>query len=229
MARTCSVQKPDDQDDGTFCGSYQECLAWLAKECTPTEIDEDNANAQYHGWQIAEIDDEDDYCYDETSISGEDISGLGGRKMRYEIMISTNKRDYASRELVTGDIIVESPAEAIESFWEALRDKAADNSQTLDFDGNRVYEVDNETGERDDEYYLKDTAEAVIIPAQVSIDNGASFTTPGEALKAVGMATLAELMNDECREAVHGEMAPCTEEEFLTRYLEIAPADLIIG
>lgn len=34
---------------------------------------------------------------------------------------------------------------------------------------------------------------------------------------------LVELMNDEIREEVHAELAPCTNEEFLARYLELDP------
>lgn len=38
-----------------------------------------------------------------------------------------------------------------------------------------------------------------------------------------------QLMDDDTREQVHRELAPCTELEFLARYLEIADDDLIIG
>ena len=31
----------------------------------------------------------------------------------------------------------------------------------------------------------------------------------------------AQLMDDELREQVHAELAPCTEKEFLTRYMEL--------
>lgn len=31
------------------------------------------------------------------------------------------------------------------------------------------------------------------------------------------------------REAVHNELAPCSDIEFLERYLELAPDDLIVG
>ena len=34
---------------------------------------------------------------------------------------------------------------------------------------------------------------------------------------------IVNLMNDEIREHVAFELAPCTNEEFLKRYLEIAP------
>lgn len=34
---------------------------------------------------------------------------------------------------------------------------------------------------------------------------------------------IVELMNDDIREAVHAELAPCTNEEFLERYLELDP------
>lgn len=37
------------------------------------------------------------------------------------------------------------------------------------------------------------------------------------------------LMEDDAREAVSAELAPCTELEFLTRYLELARDDLVIG
>lgn len=37
------------------------------------------------------------------------------------------------------------------------------------------------------------------------------------------MNTIATYMNDEIREVVHHELAPCTHEEFLKRYLELDP------
>lgn len=37
------------------------------------------------------------------------------------------------------------------------------------------------------------------------------------------MDTIATYMNDEKREMVHGELAPCTHEEFIKRYLEFDP------
>ena len=33
--------------------------------------------------------------------------------------------------------------------------------------------------------------------------------------------TIASYMNDEIREQVHAELAPCTETDFLKRYLEL--------
>ena len=36
-------------------------------------------------------------------------------------------------------------------------------------------------------------------------------------------------MDEDTRERVHRELAPCTELEFLRRYLEVAAEDLIIG
>lgn len=40
---------------------------------------------------------------------------------------------------------------------------------------------------------------------------------------------LVGAMDDDAREQVHAELAPCTEIEFLARYLEVAPCDLVIG
>lgn len=37
------------------------------------------------------------------------------------------------------------------------------------------------------------------------------------------MDTIASYMDDEIRETVHFELAPCTPEEFLLRYLELDP------
>lgn len=39
----------------------------------------------------------------------------------------------------------------------------------------------------------------------------------------------AEGYDDDTREKVHSEFAPCTEEEFLNGYLAISEDDLIIG
>lgn len=34
---------------------------------------------------------------------------------------------------------------------------------------------------------------------------------------------ISSYMSDEIREKVHSELAPCTEDEFLRRYLELDP------
>lgn len=68
---------------------------------------------------------------------------------------------------------------------------------------------------------------------QISLDNGHTYTDAHDAMSEIkehGLwETIAMLMDDDTREQVHMELAPCTEEEFLTRYLELAPDDLIIG
>lgn len=38
------------------------------------------------------------------------------------------------------------------------------------------------------------------------------------------MDVIATYMDDEIREQVHGEIAPCLDEEFLKRYVELDPA-----
>lgn len=43
-------------------------------------------------------------------------------------------------------------------------------------------------------------------------------------IREVNQVTLDEIagyMNDEIREQVHAELAPCTPDEFLTRYLQL--------
>ena len=64
---------------------------------------------------------------------------------------------------------------------------------------------------------------------KISIDNGINFVTPKEALEEFGLDVIAYYMNDEDRERTHREIAPCSEQEFLTHYLKIAREDLIIG
>lgn len=64
---------------------------------------------------------------------------------------------------------------------------------------------------------------------RISIDNGHSFISVPDALAKFSIDTLAYYMDDDTREQAHDELAPCTDEEFLARYLELAPEDLIIG
>ncbi|MEA5151979.1 MAG: hypothetical protein VB039_05195 [Oscillospiraceae bacterium] len=63
----------------------------------------------------------------------------------------------------------------------------------------------------------------------ISIDNGRSYCTVEQALEAYNMGTWSQYMDDETREAVAAEIAPCTESEFLAAYLDRAAEDLVIG
>ena len=81
---------------------------------------------------------------------------------QYNVSISTNKRSYEASEIVSGNIYAQNEDEAIDNFFEMLKDKNADNNNTLDFDNNYIYEVD-EDGDRSDEYYIRDSAAATII------------------------------------------------------------------
>lgn len=65
--------------------------------------------------------------------------------------------------------------------------------------------------------------------ARVSTDNGNSYTNPEQALADVPWDVIENRMDDDIREKVHYELAPCTNLEFLTRYLYLAEEDLIIG
>lgn len=58
---------------------------------------------------------------------------------------------------------------------------------------------------------------------------GEPYGTIDEALEAHTIDEWAEYMIDSIREAVHDELAPCTDAEFLARYLELSPCDLVIG
>jgi hypothetical protein len=63
----------------------------------------------------------------------------------------------------------------------------------------------------------------------ISIDNGRTFVEPEVAISNMRWEVIAHSMEDEAREQVHSELAPCSEVEFLHRYLEVAKHDLIIG
>ena len=64
---------------------------------------------------------------------------------------------------------------------------------------------------------------------RISINNGNSFCEPEEALEVFDLDTIACYMDDNLMDYVHFEMAPCSDIEFLRRYLELAEEDLIIG
>ena len=70
---------------------------------------------------------------------------------------------------------------------------------------------------------------------KISLNNGCSFKSYDD-LSVDDLDCMNEdwdyvvaYMDDETREQVHDELAPCDNLAFLKRYLEIAKADLIIG
>lgn len=56
---------------------------------------------------------------------------------------------------------------------------------------------------------------------KISIDNGNSFVSSEEAIAKKDWEVIVIFMDDELREEIHSELAPCTELDFLTRYLEL--------
>lgn len=65
--------------------------------------------------------------------------------------------------------------------------------------------------------------------ANISINNGRSYCSPTEAVSAVAWDEIVSYMDADTREAAHANVAPCSNVEYLTEYLRIASADLIIG
>ncbi|MCY1003921.1 hypothetical protein OWM54_42935 [Myxococcus sp. MISCRS1] len=67
--------------------------------------------------------------------------------------------------------------------------------------------------------------------AQVSLDNGNTFHDADAVASELATCwdALVEMMDDDVRERVHGELAPCTNVEFLARYLELAKSNLVLG
>lgn len=68
---------------------------------------------------------------------------------------------------------------------------------------------------------------------QISLDNGHTYLSADEAMGEINARNLwgniVNLMDDEVREQVSTELAPCSNDEFLARYLELAEDDLVIG
>jgi hypothetical protein len=68
----------------------------------------------------------------------------------------------------------------------------------------------------------------------VSLDNGRTWLDAAETIEAITeqpymWQMLVNIMDDDVREAVHRDLAPCTELEFLAEYLKRAEDDLVIG
>lgn len=71
----------------------------------------------------------------------------------------------------------------------------------------------------------------------ISPDNGATMMNADEAIADMRNGCdfssdwnlIVDRMDDSIREAVHAELGECTEAEFLARYLELSPDDLILG
>ena len=68
---------------------------------------------------------------------------------------------------------------------------------------------------------------------EISLNNGNTYLTAEEAMPKILERGLWDVvvafMDDETREKAHSLVAPCSELEFLEKYLEIADEDLIIG
>ena len=68
---------------------------------------------------------------------------------------------------------------------------------------------------------------------KISLNNGRTYLTAKDVMIEINERNLwdvvANMMDDDTREKVHSEFAPCTEEEFLNGYLAISEDDLIIG
>ena len=70
--------------------------------------------------------------------------------------------------------------------------------------------------------------------ARISIDNGNRYYDIDELDTIaryidLNWDALVDFMDDDTREAVHFDLAPCTNLEFLAEYLRRAPYDLVIG
>lgn len=123
--------------------------------------------------------------------------------------------------------------------------KKIDNAQEWDLDDCKTLcealDMGDEWEAADGETFEAVVEKAVDIalkdskPVYLSVDNGATYIAADEdaelqtAIDKVGWDEIVSFMDDDAREKAHGDVAPCTELEFLKHYLEIAPCDLVIG
>jgi len=67
----------------------------------------------------------------------------------------------------------------------------------------------------------------------ISLDNGHTYQTAEQAMPEIDSRNLwdaiVSVMDDDTREAVSLDLAPCSNAEYLAEYLRRAPEDLIIG
>lgn len=67
----------------------------------------------------------------------------------------------------------------------------------------------------------------------ISLDNGRTWMTAEEAMDEINERNLwdviVNMMDDDIREAVSADLAPCTDEEFLADYLRRSDDGLVIG
>lgn len=67
----------------------------------------------------------------------------------------------------------------------------------------------------------------------ISLDNGRTYGTAEEVMHEINRRKLwdavVNFMDDDTREAIHFTCLPYSKFEFLKRYLEVAPDNLIIG
>lgn len=123
--------------------------------------------------------------------------------------------------------------------------KKIDNAQEWDLDDCKALcealDMSDEWEAADGETFEAVVEKAVEIalkdskPVYLSVDNGATYIAADEdaelqaAIDKVGWGEIVSFMDDGAREQAHSDVAPCTELEFLKRYLEIAPCNLVIG
>ena len=69
--------------------------------------------------------------------------------------------------------------------------------------------------------------------SMISLNNGFSWLSAEDAMSVIDKYdfwdTVVETMDDDTRESVHAELAPCSRLDFLRRYLELAQENLILG
>lgn len=161
-----------------------------------------------------------------TGTSG-NIGKLIGELTTYTLKLSSSKWDRDR----TIDVVAGSDQHAYNAGYGVCYQNCAENVEII---GKRKATINDVAKTSDNDMdnldlYIECLASD---PAGISFDNGNKFFDVDDLTDEQiddNWDVIAELMDDDTREQVHSELAPCTNREFLERYLELATDDLIIG
>lgn len=63
---------------------------------------------------------------------------------------------------------------------------------------------------------------------RISVDNGMHWVSPETALETIDIDTMTVYMDDDTRDAVYYDIAPCADAEFVAEYLRRAPMEQLL-
>ena len=154
--------------------------------------------------------------------------------MKRYLVIDTHADEYG-REDCTSSMTVGELISFLSGYSPDMKVLVGNNIQS--YANNDWYTYGNITSDRIIDVVDDEEEDDDCYPMKISLDNGHSYLSVPEVMKKINdpecpitWDTIVNHMAKDGREATHREYAPCSEEEFLTHYLEeFAPWNLIVG